>query len=51
MNMNDLFVCVIASEINNKQYLVSYFHKHVAFLRNFFIKELACSLVVHTFFD
>ena len=39
------------SENNNKQYLVSYFYEHFAFLRVFFIKELPCSLVVHTFFD
>ena len=36
---------MIRSE-NNKQYLVSYFYKHVAFLKVFFIKELACSIVV-----
>ena len=38
------------SENDNKQYLV-YFYKHVAFLRVFFIKELACYVVVYTFFD
>ena len=47
--MKNLFVCIIMSEGNNKQYLV-YFYKHVAFLRVFFIKELARSVVVHTFF-
>ena len=51
LNMSNLFVCVITTENNNKQYLVSYFYKHVAFLRTFFIKELACFVVVHTFFD
>ena len=49
--MSNLFVCVITTENNNKQYLVFYFYKHVAFLRTFFIKELACFVVVHTFFD
>ena len=49
--MTNLFVCTITSENNNKQYLVSYFYKRVAFLRVFFMKELACSLVAHTFFD
>ena len=48
--MKNLFVSVITSENNNKQYLV-YFYKHVAFLRVFFIKELAHFVVVHTFFD
>ena len=48
--MKNLFVSIIASETDNKQYLV-YFYKHVAFLRVFFIKELARSVVVHTFFD
>ena len=40
------------SENNNKLYLVSYFYKHFSFLRVFvYIKELAHSVVVHTFFD
>ena len=47
--MKNLF-CRITSENNNKQYLVSYFYKHVAFLRYFLIKTLGCSLIVHTFF-
>ena len=52
MNKNNLFVCIIKSENNDKLYLVSYFYKHVAFLRVFlYIKELACSVVLHTFFD
>ena len=47
--MNNLFVCIITPENNNEQYLVSYFYKHVAFVRVFFIKELKRSVVVHTF--
>ena len=50
-NMNDLFPCIITSENNNKQYLVSYSYKHVAFLRVSFIKELARSVIVYTFFN
>ena len=40
--MKNLFVCKITSENNNnnKQYLVSCFYKHVAFLI-LFIKQLA----------
>ena len=41
------FVCITTSENNNKQYLVSYFYKHVAFIKKtrvFFIKELADSV-------
>ena len=49
--MENLFVCVIMSENSNKQYLVSYFYKHIAFLRVFFYKKLAPSVVVYTFFD
>ena len=49
--MKNLFVCKILSENNNKEYLVSYFYKHIAFYRVLFIKELACSVLVHTFFD
>ena len=48
--MNNLSVCMITSENNNKQSLVSYFYKHVSFVRVFFIKELKRSVVVHTFF-
>ena len=44
LNMNNLYVCIITSENNHKQYLV-------AFLRFFLKKELACSVAVHTFFD
>ena len=52
MNRNNLIVCIITLESNNKLYLVSYFYKHVAFLRVvLYIKELACSIIVHTFFD
>ena len=47
--MKNLFVCIITSENNNKQYLASYFYKHVAFLIVFFVKEIAHSAVVHTF--
>ena len=48
--MNNLYVCIISSKNNNKQYLVSYFYKHVAFLLRVFLKkELARSVVVHTF--
>ena len=35
LNMNNLFVCIIMSENNNKQYFVSYFYKHVYFVRVF----------------
>ena len=35
LNMNNLFFCIITSENNNKQYLVSYFYKQVAFWRVF----------------
>ena len=35
LNMNNLFVCIIMSENSNEQYLVSYFYKHVAFVRVF----------------
>ena len=49
--MKNLFVCIITSDNNNKQCLVSYFYKDVAFIRVFFIKELACSAVVHKFFN
>ena len=49
--MKNLFVCKIMSENNNKQYLVSYFYKHVAFLRVLFIKKLERSVAIHTFFD
>ena len=45
--MKNLFVCIITSENNIKQHLVSYLYKHVAFLRVFFVKELARSIVVH----
>ena len=38
LKMNNLFVCIITPEKNNKQYLVSYFYKHVAFLRVFYKK-------------
>ena len=48
--MKNLFVCIITSENNNKQYLVSYFYKHVPFLKVFFIKNLH-AVVVHTFFN
>ena len=34
-----------------EQDLVSCFYKHAAFLRVFFIKELAHSVIAHTFFD
>ena len=48
--MTNLLVCIIMSENNNKQYLVSYFYKRVAFLIVFFlVKEPALSVVVHTF--
>ena len=50
LNMTNLFVCKITSENNNKQYLVSYFYKHVAFLRVLFLKEFARSIVIRTFF-
>ena len=33
--MKNLFVCMITSENNKKQYSVSYFYKHVAFLQVF----------------
>ena len=46
-----LFVCIFTSENNNKQYLVSYFYKHIAFLTVFFIKELTHPIIIHTFFD
>ena len=47
LNMKNPFVCIITSE-NNKQYLVSYFCKHVAFIRVFFIKELGTNtLFIH----
>ena len=49
--MKNLFVCKIMPENNNKQYLVSYFYKHVAFLRVVFMKELALSVVFMHFFD
>ena len=49
--MTNLFVCIITSENNNKQYLVSYFYKHVAFLRVFFYGRTWCSLLAHTFSD
>ena len=49
--MNNLFVCIIISENNNKQDLNYYFYQHIAFLEVFFIKELAHSVVVHPFFD
>ena len=49
--MNNLFVCKITSENDYKQCLVSYFYKQVAFVRVFFIKELAHCIEVHTFFD
>ena len=49
--MKNLFICIITPENNNKQYLVSYFYKRVTFIRVFFIKELACSAVVHKFFN
>ena len=52
MKRNNLFVCIITSENNNKPYLVSYFYNYVAFLRVFFIqKNHASSIIVHTFFD
>ena len=41
--MKNLFVCIIMSENNNKLYLL-YFLMHIAFLRVFFIKELAGSV-------
>ena len=41
--MNNLFVCIIMSENNSKQYFVSYFHKHIAFVKVYFITELAHS--------
>ena len=45
MNRNNLIVCIITLENNNKLYLV-------AFLRVvLYIKELACSVIAHTFFD
>ena len=47
--MKNLFVCIITSKNNNKQCLVSILR--VPFLRVFFIKELACSVVVHEYFD
>ena len=46
LNMKNLFVCTITSENNNEQYLVSYL---MLPFWEFFIKELACSVVVHTF--
>ena len=49
LNMNNLFVCRITPENNNKQYLVSYFYKHIDFLRVFFIKELASMHSSYTF--
>ena len=56
--MKNLFVCIITSENNNKQHLVSYFYKHIAFLFFyffylfiFFVKEHPCSITVHTFFE
>ena len=51
-NLNNLFLCIITSENNNKQHLVSYFYTHVALLRVcFFTQELAHSVVVNTSFD
>ena len=50
-NMNNLFVCIIISENNNKQNLNYYFYQHIAFFGYFFIKELVHYIVVHTFFD
>ena len=35
LTMKNLFVCIITSENNNEQYLVSYFYKHIAFLSFF----------------
>ena len=35
LNMKNLFACIITSENNIKQYLVSYFYKHGAFLSVF----------------
>ena len=58
--MKNLFVCIITSENNNKQHLVSYFYKHIAFLffyffylfiYFFFVKEHPRSITVHTFFE
>ena len=43
LNIKNLVVCKITSEDNNKQYLVSYFYKHVAFLRVLFFKR-TCTL-------
>ena len=51
LNMNKLFVCIIMSDNKIKQYLVSYFYKHLAFLKVLFKRELPCSVVVHTFFE
>ena len=52
MNRNNLFVCIITLQNNNKLYLVCYSYKHVAFLRVFlYIKQLSRSDVVHTFFE
>ena len=46
LNVNNLFVYIITSENDNKQYLIPYFYNDVAFLRIFFIKvkELARSV-------
>ena len=44
LNMNNLFVCIVTLENNNKQYLVSYFYKYVAFLRVFFFYKKTCTL-------
>ena len=51
LNIKNLVVCKTTSEDNNKQYLVSHFNKHDTFLRVLFLKELARSVIVHTFFD
>ena len=47
--MNNLFVCMITSENSNKQYLVSYFNKHVAFVRVFFCKR-TCTFCCSSYF-
>ena len=49
--MNNVFVCIIASENNNKQYLVSYFCKCITFLRAFFYKRTCMLHCIHTFFE
>ena len=49
--MKNLLVCIITSENNNNKQYVFYFYEHIAFLRIFFIKELAHYVAVDTFLD